>query len=147
MKDRSTKTPSARQIELGKTPKVTGGIKPYTPGTKKTNANASQTDTESKTQRKKRLKAEKETAEKEANGGMIKEDMIAMHTFMCKMSDMKPHDTKSNETRSANKVTEEMQSDYTTGLAALTEWSRMRKVQHENPWEKAEGYMANGSLP
>jgi hypothetical protein len=123
MKDGSTKTPSARQLELGK----------------KTNANANQTDTsfplpeESKTQRKKRLKAEKETAEREANGGMTKKEMTAMHTFMCKMSDMKPPDTKSNETGSANKATKEMQNDYTTGLAALTEWSRMRKVKQENP--------------
>ena len=71
LKDGSTKTPSARQIELVKTPKVTGGVKPYAPLLhKKTDANANQTDTESKTQRKKILKAEKETAEREANGGM-----------------------------------------------------------------------------
>ena len=117
LKDGSTKTPSARQIELGKTPKVTGGIKPYAPGTKKTNTNANQTDTESKTQRQKRLKAEKESAEKEANGGMTKEDMIAMHTFMCKMSDMKPPDA--NEMGSANQATKEIQKKISTQVLNL----------------------------
>ena len=111
LKDGSTKTPSVRQIELGKTPKVPGGIRPYAPGTNKTNANANQIVMESKTQRSKRLKAEKDSAEKEANGGMIKEDMVAMHTFMCKMSGMKPADAKSKETGSAKKVIEGMKND------------------------------------
>jgi hypothetical protein len=108
LKDGSSKTPSVRQIELGTTPKVPGGIRPDVLVTKKTNANANQTDMESRTQHRKRLKAEKESAEKEENGGMTKEDMIAMHTFMCKMSDMKPPDTKSQETGSAQKVIEGM---------------------------------------
>jgi hypothetical protein len=82
--------------------------------------------------------------ERAANGGMTKREMAAMHTFMCKMSDMKPPDA--NEIGSANQA-KEMQNDYTTGLAALTEWSRMRKVKQDNPWEKAEGYIASASLP
>jgi hypothetical protein len=83
-------------------------------------------------------------AERAANGGMTKREMVAMHTFMCKMSDMKPPDA--NEIGSANQA-KEMQNDYTTGLAALTEWSRMRKVKQDNPWEKAKGYIACASLP
>ena len=100
---------------------------------------------ESKTKRRKRQKAEKDTVERVANGGMTKKEMTTMHTFMCKMSDIKPLDA--NEMGSANQTTKEMQNDYTTGLAALTEWSRMRKVKLENPWEKAQGYIANASLP
>ena len=48
---------------------------------------------------------------------MTKREMAAMHTFMCNMSDMKPPAEK--EIGSDNKA-KEMQSDYTTGLAALT---------------------------
>jgi hypothetical protein len=131
MKDGSTKSPSAQQIELGKIPRESGATsrearKPYA-----SDANANQTDTsltdmsfpvpeESKNKRRKRQKAEN-AAERAANGGMTKKEMAAMHTFMCKMSDMKPPDA--NEIESANQ-TKEMQNDYTTGLAALTEWSR-----------------------
>ena len=75
---------------------------------------------------------------------MTKKEMAAMHTFMRKMSDMKPPDA--NEMGSAKKATKEMQNDYTTGLAALTEWSQTRKVKQENPREKAEGYIANAAL-
>ena len=141
MKDGSTKAPSARQIELGKKPREQTG-KAYAPGTK-TNANANQTDTsltdmslpvpeESRNQRRKRQRAEKDVEERAANGGMTKREMAAMHTFMCKMSDMEPPDA--NEIGSANQA-KEMQNDYTTGLAALDPESEVR-LQKSRPAAK-----------
>ena len=87
---------------------------------------------ESKNKRRKRQKAEKDTAERAANGGMTKREMAAMHTFMCKMSDMKPPDA--NEIGSANQA-KEMQNDYTTGLAALDPESEVR-LQKSRPAAK-----------
>ena len=149
LKDGSTKTPSAGQIELGKRRKAEGPRQPYV---RQPNGRANLTTIEDD---EKKAKAKQKNIERKARIKAAKEgslnagDMAAMHVFMRKMTAMQSPipETQFDGDEPKTSVLRGMKNDYTTGLAALTEYSRMKKLHDDNPWEKASGYMTDGYAP
>ena len=96
----------------------------------------------------KKAKAKKKAKNSKAKDERLNAgDMAAMHVFLRKMTAMQPAQAQFEDDGYKASVIRDMKSDYTTGLAALTEYSRMKKLHEDNPWEKASGNMADAYAP